>query len=116
MRYDGTTSWRGFTMQRVLLLFAAIAWAFPSAAQTTNGTSGAGDPMTSLCTGLLTESGSGITAKDKLCSCLINGVTSKLSADEMTAYAEANLNSQTPPPGVMDKVMGIATSCLNQAQ
>ena len=103
-------------MRRVLLVLVAVLWTFPSAAQTTNGTSGFGDPMLSLCTGLLTESGSGITAKDKLCSCLINGVTSKLTADEMTAYAQANLNSQTPPSGVTDKVMGIATSCLNQAR
>jgi hypothetical protein len=70
----------------------------------------------SLCSGLLSQSGVATTGQDKLCNCLISQVTSKLSADDMMAYAQATMNSQTPPPAVMDKVMGIATSCLNQSK
>jgi hypothetical protein len=34
----------------------------------------------------------------------------------MSAYAQAGLNNTAPPSAVMDKIMAIATGCLNEAQ
>jgi hypothetical protein len=102
-------------MHRILLLLIAVMWS-PMVSAQSSVPSASTDPSMSLCSGLLTESGVGMTGKDKLCSCLISQVTSQLTADEMTAYAQANMNSQSPPQTVMDKVMGIATRCLSQSR
>lgn len=105
----------GVFMRYTLIVLAAVLWTSASFAQSTSNAS-SGDPMMAMCSGLLTESGSGITGKDKLCNCLINQVTANLTAEEMSEYASANLNSETPPQAVTDKVTAIATSCLNQAK
>lgn len=103
-------------MRCAAFLLIALFWPLAVSAQSRNAPSSAADPTMSLCSGLLAESGVAMTGKDKLCKCLISEVTSKLTADEMVAYAQANMNSQTPPAAVMDKVMGIATRCLTQAR
>jgi hypothetical protein len=103
-------------MRCVVLCLIAVFWSSMAAAQSASVPAATADPMMSMCSGLLTESGAGMTGKDKLCRCLINEVTAKLTVDEMTAYAQANANSQTPPQAVMDKVTGIATGCLNQSR
>jgi hypothetical protein len=54
--------------------------------------------------------------KAKLCTCLIRETPARLSQQEMMAYAEASLESKTPPDAVMQKVLAIATACLKEAQ
>jgi hypothetical protein len=102
-------------IMRAVLLLSTLLWTSAASAQSTS-TSLTSDPMMAVCSGLLTEGGSGITGKDKLCSCLINQVTANLTAEEMSAYATANLKSQAPLQEVTDKVTAIATRCLSQAR
>ncbi len=76
-----------------------------------------GNPMLAICSGFLSQGAGSVSGdKTKLCACLVRETTTKLTAAEMQAYAEASLNSQAPPPAVMDKVMAVATTCLKEAQ
>jgi hypothetical protein len=40
----------------------------------------------------------------------------RLTEAEMKAYNQATATGQQPPPAVMQKVVGIATACLTEAQ
>ncbi|TAL01826.1 MAG: hypothetical protein EPO08_09050 [Rhodospirillaceae bacterium] len=77
----------------------------------------ASNPMLAICSGFLAQGAGSVSGdKSKLCNCLVRDTSTKLSTSDMEAYAQASLNSQTPPKDVMDKVMAIATSCLQEAQ
>ena len=84
----------------------------PALAQTA-----APDPLLSLCAGVLSQGGAGISGDgDKLCTCLVRQTQDRLSSSEMVAYSEATLAGREPPPAVMEKIMSIATGCLAAAQ
>ena len=72
------------------------------------------DPMQSLCTGFLEQSGQGVSGdRNKLCACLVRETKARLTPQEMQAYNKASETGQTPPPAVMDKVIAVATTCLS---
>ncbi len=50
--------------------------------------------------------------RNKLCGCLVQETQSRLTKEEMQTYARAAETGQAPPPAVMEKIMGIATTCL----
>ena len=93
---------------------AAVLFAQPVLAQSIPAS---GDATMAICTGFLAQGAGSMSGdKTKLCNCLIRETGTKLSTEEMMAYAQASMNSQTPPPAVLDKVMNIATTCLQEAQ
>ena len=91
--------------------FLAIT-AWPAAAQQ-NPPRGAGDPLQDICAGFLEQSGQGISGdRNKLCTCLVRETKGRLTEQEMKIYNKAGETGQAPPPAIMEKVIGIATTCL----
>jgi hypothetical protein len=75
------------------------------------------DPLQAICTGFLEQGGQGVSGdKNKLCSCLARETKSRLTPQEMKIYADATKNGGAPPDALMQKVMGIATTCLTEAR
>lgn len=102
-------------MIRSILLVAALMTCASAYAQTLPKTSG--DPLQEICTSFLAQSGAGIAGNHtRLCTCLVTETQKRLTREEMVAYDKANQTGQQPPPEVMQKVMGIATTCLTQAR
>ena len=94
-----------------MVAFPALAQTAPAAPKNNNA-----DPLGEICTGFLDQSGQGISGdRNRLCSCLVRETKSRLTRPEMDAYNRATQNGQAPPPAVMEKVMGIATTCLTEA-
>lgn len=76
-----------------------------------------GDPLMEICSGFLEQSGQGVSGdKGRLCTCLVRETKARLSEPEMKAYNRAAETGQPPPEAVMQKVIGIATACLTEAQ
>ncbi len=100
-------------MRRLIAILTVIA--FPAFAQTVPKNNG-GDPLGEICTSFLDQSGAGVSGdRNRLCTCLVRETKSRLSRPEMDAYNRATQTGQPPPPAVMEKVMGIATTCLTEA-
>ncbi len=98
-----------------IVVTAALMAGSSASAQTAPKSSG--DPLQEICTGFLAQSGAGIAGDHtRLCACLVGETQKRLTRDEMIAYDKANSSGQPPPPEVMQKVMGIATTCLTQAR
>ncbi len=75
-----------------------------------------GDPLQEICAGFLQQSGQGVSGdRNRLCACLSRETKSRLTEPEMRAYSRAAETGQPPPEAVMQKVMGIATTCLTEA-
>jgi hypothetical protein len=103
--------WRG------ILLLTFTLGAAHARAQGLSSSQGGGNPLLAMCGGMLAEGAAGVSGdKNRLCTCLVRDTSAKLTHEEMMAYAEASTNSQAPPPAVMNKVMAIATACLQEAQ
>jgi hypothetical protein len=100
----------------VLYLIIAIAGtAVPSAAQQQR--QGSSDPLVDICTGFLAQSGQGVSGDVKrLCTCLTRETQSQLTRREMELYSQATSQGRAPPDTIMQKVLGIATRCLAEAQ
>lgn len=97
-----------------LAAFAAVI-AGPTAAQQSLPKSSA-DPLQEICQGFLAQSGQGISGdRNRLCTCLARETKGRLTEPEMRAYARAAETGQPPPDAVMQKVLGIATTCLTEA-
>ena len=75
-----------------------------------------GDPLMEICTGFLQQGQSVSGDQAKLCTCLVRETKGRLSEAEMKAYNQATSTGQQPPPAVLNKVIGIATTCLTEAQ
>lgn len=75
-----------------------------------------GDPLLEICTGFLQQGQTVSGDQAKLCTCLVRETKGRLSEAEMKAYNQATSTGQAPPPAVLDKVIGIATACLTEAQ
>lgn len=74
------------------------------------------DPLLEICTGFLAQSGAGVSGDQaKLCTCLVSETQKRLTRQEMEIYNKATTSGAQPPPAVMEKVLGIATTCLTQA-
>jgi hypothetical protein len=74
---------------------------------------GSGNPLQNICTSFMEQSGQGVSGdRNKLCTCLVQQTQSRLSKEEMQIYARAAEAGQAPPPAVMEKIVGIATTCL----
>lgn len=102
-------------MIRSVFLTAALIAGVSASAQTLPKNSG--DPLQEICTGFLAQSGAGIAGDHtRLCTCLVTETQKRLTREEMVAYDKANQTGQQPPAEVMQKVMGIATTCLTQAR
>ncbi len=92
-----------------------LALAAPAFAQTK--TPATNSDLGAICSGLLDQAAGGVSGDHtKLCTCLTGETMSRLSPGEMTAYAQATLESKAPPDAVMAKITAIATYCLQQAQ
>lgn len=75
------------------------------------------DPLQEICTGFLAQSGAGVAGdQNKLCACLVAETQRQLTRQEMEAYNRAASSGAPPPAAVMQKVMGVATTCLTQAR
>jgi hypothetical protein len=93
-----------------MVSFSALAQTAPSLPKNN------GDPLSDICTGFLEQSGQGVSGdRNRLCSCLVRETKSRLTRPEMDAYSRATQTGKAPPPAVMEKVMGIATTCLTEA-
>ncbi len=97
------------------LVSAAALIAAPAYAQQRPPRTG-GDPLSEICTGFLQQGQSVSGDQAKLCTCLVREIKGRLSEAEMKAYNQATSTGQAPPPAVLDKVIGIATACLTEAQ
>ena len=92
-----------------------LALSAPALAQTTSPTTST--DLSAICTGVLDQTPGGVSGDHtKLCSCLSSQTMSRLTSEEMMAYAQASIENKAPPDTVMAKVTGIATYCLQQAQ
>ncbi len=104
--------WRALGLGAALM---TVLMAAPvSAQQSLPKTSG--DPLMEICTGFLQQGQSVSGDQAKLCTCLVRETKGRLSEAEMKAYNQATSTGQPPPPAVLDKVIGIATACLTEAQ
>ena len=75
------------------------------------------DPMVAVCSGLLAQSPGGVSGDHtKLCACLARETPARLTQADMLAYAQASVENTAPPDDVMQKVMAVATKCLQEAQ
>ncbi len=102
-------------MIRYIVLTAVLMGCASVSAQTLPKSSG--DPLQEICTGFIAQSGAGIAGDPtRLCTCLVTETQKRLTREEMVAYDKANQSGQAPPPAVMQKVIGIATTCLTQAR
>jgi hypothetical protein len=99
----------------IAIVFAQAFWAAPAVAQGLPSAQGA-DPLREICSSMLEQSGGVAGSQDVLCKCLVRETSAKLTRAEMVAYSTATQKGQSPPPAVMNKIMGIATTCLAQAQ
>ncbi len=72
-----------------------------------------GDPLQDICTGFMDQSGQGLSGdRNKLCACLVRETKARLTVKEIEIYSKAGETGQQPPPAIMEKVMGVATTCL----
>lgn len=100
----------------IRIIFAALAFLASNSALSQTVPK-AGDPLQEICTGFLAQSGAGIAGdQQKLCSCLIAETQKQLTRQEMEIYRKATSSGEAPPPGIMQKVMGVATVCLTQSR
>ncbi len=75
------------------------------------------DPLKEICTNFLAQGGGGVSGDaNRLCTCLVKETQARLTRREMELYNDAALKGQAPPDAVMEKVMGIATTCLTAAR
>lgn len=94
---------------------AAMLMAAPAHGQQ-NLPRNSGDPLMEICSGFL-QQGQGVSGDQaKLCTCLVRETKGRLTQAELQAYNQATASGQQPPPAVMQKVIGIATACLTEAQ
>ncbi|MGE4062568.1 MAG: hypothetical protein AB7E79_04290 [Rhodospirillaceae bacterium] len=101
-------------MFKSFLIGAALTVSSACLAQTPPAS---GDPLKEICTGFLAQSGAGISGDQyKLCACLVAETQKRLTRQEMEIYDKAVSSATQPPPAIMEKVMGIATTCLTQAR
>lgn len=104
-------------MRRTILYFMIViaGAAAPSVAQAQR--QGSSDPLVDICTGFLAQSGQGVSGDtNRLCACLTRETQSRLTRREMELYSQATSQGRAPPDTVMQKVLGIATRCLAEAQ
>lgn len=100
-------------MLRSCIVATAVLMGASAVAQIPSG----GDPLKEICTGFLQQGGAGIAGDhERLCTCLVTETQRQLTREEMVAYSRATETGQQPPPAVMQKVLGIATTCLTQAK
>ncbi|MBX7198414.1 MAG: hypothetical protein K1X51_03465 [Rhodospirillaceae bacterium] len=98
-----------------ITLIAAVLLATSAYGQQSLPKSG-GDPLMEICSGFL-QQGQGVSGDQaKLCTCLVRETKGRLTQAELQAYNQATASGQQPPPAVMQKVIGIATACLTEAQ
>ena len=98
-----------------MCMYAAIFVAAPALGQQSVPKNGS-DPLQEICSGFLQQSGQGVSGdRNRLCACLSRETKSRLTEPEMRAYSRAAETGQPPPDAVMQKVMGIATTCLTEA-
>ena len=92
-------------LSTLLIGSAALAQSVPS------------DPLKEICSNFLAQ-GAGTVGGDhqKLCTCLVSQTQAQLTRQEMEIYNKAATSGQQPPPAIMQKVVGIATTCLTQAR
>ena len=95
-------------------LLVAVA-ATPAIARQSLG--GSGDPLQEICTGFMEQSRQGVSGdRNKLCACLVRETKARLTVREMEIYSKAGETGQSPPPAIMEKVLGVATTCLTAMQ
>lgn len=76
-----------------------------------------GDPLQEICTGFMDQSGHSVAGdRNKLCACLVRETKARLTVKEMEIYSKAGEAGQPPPTAIMEKVMGVATTCLTAAR
>jgi hypothetical protein len=102
-------------MKISLLVSLLCLAAMPALAQTLP--QGSGNPLQDICTGFLDQSGQGVSGdRNVLCTCLVRETKARLTVDEMKLYSRAGETGQSPPPAIMEKVIGIATLCLTSSR
>lgn len=101
-------------MARALIFGLILVGAsFPAWGQQTQGA----DPLMDICSGFLEQSGQGVSGdSQRLCACLTRETQTRLSRQEMQVYSDATRQGRSPPDSVMQKVLGIARQCLNEAR
>ncbi len=100
---------------RALLFITAMLVSAAAHAQTLPKTSG--DPLMEICSGFLEQNRLTVSGDAaKLCGCLVREVQAKLNRSEMEAYDAATGAAKPLPPTLQNKIAGIATQCLTEAQ
>ena len=98
-------------MKIVLVALLIAVSTTPVIAQQSLG--GSGDPLQEICTGFMEQSGQGVSGnRNTLCACLVSETKARLTVSEMEIYVKAGKAGQSPPPAIMEKVLGVATTCL----
>jgi hypothetical protein len=102
-------------MIRGLLLISALLVGGAVAAQQSPKASA--DPLREICSGFLAQSGAGVSGDHaRLCTCLVGETQKQLTRQEMELYNKAASSGQPPPAEIMQKVLGIAATCLTQSR
>ena len=74
------------------------------------------DPLMEICSSFLDQSGQGISGdRNNLCTCLVRETKARLTRQEMQIYNDAGATGKQVPDAIMQKVIGIATLCLQQS-
>ena len=74
------------------------------------------DPLMEICSSFLDQSGQGISGnRNNLCTCLVRETKARLTRQEMEIYNAAGQSGKQVPDAIMQKVIGIATLCLEQS-
>ena len=76
----------------------------------------ANDPLMEICSSFLEQSGQGISGdRNNLCTCLVRETQARLTRQEMQVYNDAGRTGKQVPDAIMQKIVGIATLCLQQS-
>ena len=101
-------------MVRGIFIAVGIFACAPCAAQQTPKPTN--DPLMEICSSFLDQTGQGISGdRNNLCTCLVRETQARLTRQEMEIYSAAGQSGKQVPNAIMQKVIGIATLCLQQA-
>ncbi len=77
---------------------------------------GSNDPLMEICSSFLEQSGQGVSGnRNNLCTCLVRETKNRLTPQEMKIYNDAGQTGRQVPDPIMQKIIGIATACLEQS-
>ena len=104
---------RAIAVALILPLLVALS----AAAQNTPQAPASADALKGICTAFIDQSGQKVGGDaNRLCTCLVRETKSHLTEDEMRSYSAAVTSGQAPPDAVLQKVLGIAQTCITESR